>query len=203
MTLSRGEATQLLVDVGEGDRDAAGRLLAMVYDELRVVAETHLTGQHAKRTLEPTALVQEAYVRLIGERSLRWQDRSQFIAVAARAMRQILVFHALSRRSGGRGPADHRVALDEAVALFEARSINLTALDDALTRLEEVDRTQARIVEMRFFGGLSDKEIAQVCGIARREVAREWTMARAWLRRELSRRSAAPDSSEGGRFDLS
>ncbi|RJP36102.1 MAG: sigma-70 family RNA polymerase sigma factor, partial [Phycisphaerales bacterium] len=165
-----------------------------VYDELRAVAEVQLTGADARRTLEPTALVQEAYIRLLGQRTLRWQDRSQFIAVAARAMRQILVFHAISRRNAGRAHTDHRVALDEAVALFEARSIDLIALDEALTRLEEVDALQARIVELRFFGGLGDKEIAQVCGVPRRDVSREWTMARAWLRRELRPESASGDA---------
>ncbi len=197
MTLSRGEATQLLVDVNEGDRDAAGRLLALVYDELRAVAELQLTGAAARRTLEPTALVQEAYIRLIGQRTLRWQDRSQFIAVAARAMRQILVFHAISRRNAGRPHADHRVAMDEAVALFESRSIDLIALDDALTRLEELDALQARIVELRFFGGLGDREIAEACRVPRRDVSREWTMARAWLRRELRPGEAGGKSTDG------
>ncbi len=189
MTLSQGEATQLLLDVSDGDEDAAGRLLSLVYDELRVVAETCLTGEGADRTLEPTALVQEAYVRLVGQRTLRWQDRSHFIAVAARAMRQILVYHAMSRRAAGRHEreTDQKVALDEAVALYEAKSIDLISLDEALSSLADVDPLQSRIVELRFFGGLSVKEIAEVCSVSKRVVNREWTMARAWLRRELRR----------------
>lgn len=159
--------------------------MPQVYDELHALAERFLFHERPGHTLQPTALINEAYLRLSQQDEPSWNDRSHFVLIAARAMRQILVNHAIHRRAQKRGGGWREIALDEAVALFEEKSVDLVALDDALARLSQVDPDQARIVELRYFGGLGTEATAQALGMAVRTVEREWSMARAWLRREL------------------
>jgi RNA polymerase sigma factor (TIGR02999 family) len=183
------EVTQLLAALSGGDRDALNKLIPLVYDELRGLASRALRREHPGRTLATTALVHEAFIRLVDQRQVRWQDRNHFLAVAAQAMRRILVDHARARKAAKRGGGGPVVALDEAVAAAEERGGELTALDEALTRLGEIDPQQARVVELRFFGGLTIEETGEVTGVSPATVKRDWTMAKAWLRREVSGRS--------------
>jgi RNA polymerase sigma-70 factor, ECF subfamily len=169
-----------------GDSNAVNQLLPVVYEELRAVAEAQLRHERTGHTHQPTALVHEAYVRLVGDRGLEWNDRVHFLALAARSMRQILVNHALARRAAKRGGGAQRIELDDAVALFEQRSPDLVALDEALGTLATLDPRQAKLVELRFFGGLSVEDAANVLGLTKRTAEREWATARAWLRREVS-----------------
>jgi RNA polymerase sigma-70 factor, ECF subfamily len=182
------DVTKILADACEGDAAAAERLLPLVYEELRAIAARHLRQERAGHTLQPTALVHEAYMRLIDQNSVRWNGRSHFLAVAAMAMRRVLVNHARDRRRLKRGgPEMKRVPLDDAVGVLEERAGDLEALDAALTRLAAMDPQQARIVELRFFGGLTAPETAEAMGISERTVHREWSLARAWLRGEVTR----------------
>jgi len=182
------DVTKILADACEGDAAAAERLLPLVYEELRAIAASHLRQERVGHTLQPTALVHEAYMRLIDQNSVRWNGRSHFLAVAAMAMRRVLVNHARDRRRLKRGgPEMKRVPLDDAVGVLEERAGDLEALDAALTRLAAMDPQQARIVELRFFGGLTAPETAEAMGISERTVHREWSLARAWLRGEVTR----------------
>ncbi|MBK8268779.1 MAG: sigma-70 family RNA polymerase sigma factor [Planctomycetes bacterium] len=180
------EVTRLLTEIRQGDANAAERLLPLVYEELRTLAGRLMRSERTGHTLQPTALVHEAYLRLVGA-DVGWQGRSHFVGVAARAMRQILVNHALARRAekrgGGRTPVS--LELDDAVVAFESRSIDLIALDEALKKLGEVDPDQCRIVECRFFVGMTMIEIAELTERPLRSVEQDWSMARAWLRRQL------------------
>jgi RNA polymerase sigma-70 factor, ECF subfamily len=161
-------------------------LLPIVYEELRRLAAAYLRRERPGQTLQPTALVHEAYLRLMKDRPDRWQNRAHFCAIAAHSMRQILIERARARGAQKRGGAQPRVTLDEGlVAAGESPSIDLVALDDALTRLEGVDPDQARLVELRFFGGLTIEETAEAMNISPATVKRHWTVARAWLAREL------------------
>ena len=180
------EVTRLLSEIRQGDSNAAERLLPLVYEELRGLAGRLMRSERAGHTLQPTALVHEAYLRLVGA-DVGWQGRSHFIGVAARAMRQILVNHALARRAEKRGGGHSPVSLelDEAVSAFETRSIDLIALDEALKTLAEIDPDQCKIVECRFFAGLTMIEIANLTERPLRSVEQDWSMARAWLRRQL------------------
>lgn len=163
----------------------ARQLLPQVYDELHALAERYLFRERPDHTLQPTALINEAFLRLCEQDKSAWNDRSHFVLIAARAMRQILVNHAIHRQAQKRGGGWREVALDDAVAIFQEKSIDLIALDEALAKLAEVDADQARIVELRFFGGLGTEAAAEALGMSVRTVEREWSMARAWLRREL------------------
>lgn len=163
------------------------RLLPVVYDELRSLASMFLGHERANHTLQPTALVHEAYMRLIGQRSVGWKDRAQFFAAAATVMRRILVDHARAQKALKRGGGRAQTPLDEAVAVFEERAVDLVALDEALSRLAEMDERKARVVELRFFGGLTVAETAKVVDAPLRTVEREWTLAKAWLKAELLR----------------
>jgi RNA polymerase sigma factor (TIGR02999 family) len=179
--------TRLLASVADGDERAVDELLPLVYEQLHGLAERHLRGERPGHTLQPTALVHEVYLKLVGSPGARWRNRAHFVAIATRAMRQVLVTHALRRRTAKRGGRRNAVALDDAVALFEERSTDLLALDEALTKLAQIDAQQSRIVELRFFGGLTVAETAEVTGVPTRTVEREWTVARAWLRREIEK----------------
>lgn len=182
------DVTKILEKASEGDAAAAERLLPLVYEELRAIAARYLRQERAGHTLQPTALVHEAYVRLIDQTSVRWNGRSHFLAVAAIAMRRVLVNHARARRRLKRGGQEmKRVPLDDAVGVLEERAGDLEALDEALTKLAAMDPQQARIVELRFFGGLTAPETAEAMGISERTVHREWALARAWLRGEVTR----------------
>ena len=161
-------------------------LLPIAYDELRRLAAAYLRRERPGQTLQPTALVHEAYLRLRKDRPDRWQNRAHFCALAAHSMRQILIERARARAALKRGGAQPRVTLDEALAAGPSRSVDLLALDEALGRLERLDSKAARLVELRFFGGLTIEETADAMGISPATVKRHWTLARAWLARELA-----------------
>jgi RNA polymerase sigma factor (TIGR02999 family) len=179
--------TQLLEKFEPGDRHAGEQLFADVYAELRKLAAQYLRRERKSHTLQPTALVHEAYLKLVGQTRVDWRGRAHFLAFAAQAMRQILVDHARRHRAAKRGGNRHRIALDDNLVIESDRSADVLAIEDALTKLAKLDPRQAQMVELRFFGGLSIAEVAKVMGTSKRSVEREWTMVRAWLRRELSR----------------
>lgn len=179
------EVTSLLQRVSGGDHAAVEELLPLVYQELRTIAERYMRRERRDHTLQSTALVHEAYLRLIGSDENEWQNRAHFVGVAARAMRQILVEHARARATARRGGAWKRQALDDVVDLYESRACDLLVLDAAIAKLALIDETQSRVVEMRFFGGMSMDQIAESVGCPLRTLEREWNMARAWLRREV------------------
>jgi RNA polymerase sigma factor (TIGR02999 family) len=167
-----------------GQREAADRLFALVYPELRHLAAHYLRSERPDHTLQATALVHEAYLKL-ADQGTPWQNRAHFFGVASQIMRHILVDHARARRANKRGSGAVKVALDEVVSLSIAQTDQVLEVDEALTRLAKIDARQARIVEMRYFSGLSNEEVAAVLGVATRTVNRDWRMAQAWLRREL------------------
>jgi RNA polymerase sigma factor (TIGR02999 family) len=183
---SSGDVTRLLDAVSHGRADVLPELLPLVYDELRRLAASYLRRERADHTLQPTALVHEAYLKLVDQRLDRWQNRSHFFGIAAQAMRRILVDHARAHDAAKRGAGVERVTLDEHALLGESSSVDLIALDEALTRLATLDPRQARIVELRFFAGLEVDETARVLDVSPATVKRDWAMARAWLHRELA-----------------
>jgi RNA polymerase sigma factor (TIGR02999 family) len=190
-TLLQSQVTQLLLDWSDGDRAALDKLMPMVYQELRRLARYYMRRERAGHTLQTSALVNEAYLRLIDYKRMRWQDRAHFLAVAAQAMRRILIEHARSRQSARRGGAEARqVSLDEAAVLADEQAAEMIALDDALTSLAALDPRKSRVVELRYFGGLEIEETAEVLGISPATVKREWSTARLWLHREISRNAA-------------
>jgi RNA polymerase sigma factor (TIGR02999 family) len=178
--------TELLREWNAGRPDARDRLMQLVYDPLRAIAERHLDREREGHTLQPTALVHELYLRFAGQRHVEWNDRVHFFAVAAQVMRRILVDHARRKKSGKRGGAQPALTIDAALEVFEERDFDILALDLALDRLAEIFPQQARIVELRFYGGLTLDETAEALGISAATVSREWTMARAWLRRAMN-----------------
>jgi RNA polymerase sigma factor (TIGR02999 family) len=177
--------TQLLVDWSKGDETALQRLLPLVYEELRVQARRHLSGERPSHTLQPTALVHEVYLRLVDQRRVRWQNRAQFFAVAAQLMRRILVDHARARATAKRGGGTTRVSLSGTQAPPEVPEVDVIALDEALVRLAAMDAQQGRIVELRFFAGLTIPEIAEVIELSPATIKREWSMAKVWLYRAI------------------
>lgn len=180
------DVTQLLKDWTDGNKAALDRLLPAVYQELRRLAGQYLRRERVEHTLQATALVHEAYLRLIDQKNVQWQNRAHFYGVAAQMMRRILVDHARRHLSEKRGGRQQKLSLDDALELPEKRHWNLVALDDALTRLAEIDERKCRVVELRFFGGLSVEETAEVLDVAPATVMRDWAMAKAWLLREMS-----------------
>ena len=184
MESPKHRTTRVLRRLTDGDQEAASELLPMVYDELRRLAGAAMEGRGAQ-TLQPTALVHEAYLKLIDQES-PWEGRSHFLGVAAKAMRSILVDHARARSAAKRGGGRPRVPLDDALGWYEEQSIDLVALDDALAELGREDERLARVVELRFFGGLENAEIADVLGVSTPTVVRDWRLARAWLHRAMS-----------------
>lgn len=180
--------TQLLAEWGSGNEAARDELLPLVYDELRRLARDYLRRERPDHTLQPTALVHEAYLRLAGQGAVNWQGRAHFFGIAARLMRQILINHAEGRQAAKRGGAAQRLSLSAADQLAPESAVDLVALDEALKALETLDARQSRIVELRFFGGLTVEEIAEVLRVSPATIKREWSSARAWLRRELSRK---------------
>jgi RNA polymerase sigma factor (TIGR02999 family) len=181
---SGSEVTQLLRAWSAGGQDSAEKLIPLVYDQLRRMAAHHLRGERAHHTLQPTALVHEAYLRLVGQENLEWESRSHFFAIAAKTMRRILIEHARKQQYAKRGGGERPVSLEDAGELTTERSAELVALDDALEGLATVDPGKAAIVELRFFGGLSLTETAEVVGCSRATVARQWQIAKGWLYRE-------------------
>ncbi len=183
---SRDELTQILQDARGGDEAAANRLLPLVYDELRLLAGSYFRNQNSDHTLQPTALVHEAYVRLINSDTAAWNDRAHFFAVAATAMRQILIDHARRKGADKRGGNWKQVSMDDASDRADFGSnLDLLALDDAMQRLSEKSPRKAQVVELRVFGGLTCDETAAVLGISSKAAEADWYGARAWLRREL------------------
>jgi RNA polymerase sigma-70 factor (ECF subfamily) len=181
------EVTRLLVAWSSGDEAALEHLMPLVYDELRRLARRYMHSERPGHTLQTTALVNEAYLRLVHWRDVQWQNRAHFFAVSAQIMRRILVDFARSRDYAKRGGGAHQVSLDEAAIVPGGRGADLVALDEALNALAELDARQSRVVELRFFGGLSLEEIAEVLKVSVGTVRRDWSLARAWLHRELSR----------------
>jgi RNA polymerase sigma factor (TIGR02999 family) len=180
--------TELLVAWSEGRRDALDRLVPLLYEDLRRLAAGHMRHESPGHSLQATALVHEAYVRLIDQRQVHWRNRAHFFGVAAGMMRRILVDYARSRRADKRGGAWDRVTLVEDQVIGGAQEIDLLALHESLERLAAFDPRQARIVELRYFGGLTIEETAEVVGISEATVVRDWTIAKAWLRADLSAR---------------
>jgi len=178
--------TQLLVKWSDGDKAALGDLMPLVYDELRRLARSYLRRQRQSHTLQPTALVHEAYLRLIDQKSVSLQNRAQFFGLAAASMRSILVDHARRRRAAKRGGSQNTLSLNGAEGLIAKSDVDLVALDDALNALAAIKPEHSRVVELRFFGGLTIEEAAEVLGKSHATVERDWTFARSWLRRELS-----------------
>lgn len=175
----------MLVAWKRGDRKAVEALVPLIYPELHRMAERYMRKERPGHTLQPTAIVNEAYMRLAGRRGVAWQNRAHFFAAAAQSMRRILVEHARRRDARKRGGPGARHLLDTGVAA-EPRSVELIGLDDALTRLTELDGEQGRIVELRFFGGLTEEETAEVLNVSARTVHRKWLLAKAFLHRELA-----------------
>ena len=185
--MDSGDVTQLLVDYSNGKREALDVLTPLVYGELRNLAARYLRRARSDHTLQSTALVHEAYLRLIDQNQVRWQNRAHFFGVAAQMIRRILVDHARTKHAQKRGGNAQKLSLDEAIGLPEQRDLDIIALDDALKLLAELDAQQSKVIELRFFGGLSIEETAEALGISPATVKREWVTARAWLLRQLSR----------------
>ena len=179
--------TRLLAAWSDGDRSALDKLAPLVYEELRRLAHVHMRRERADHTLQTTALVNEAYLRLVDQRGVRWQNRAHFFAIAAQMMRRILIDHARKRAYAKRGGGAPMLPLEETAVLTDERAAELVALDEALGSLAQVDERKGRIVELRFFGGLSVEEVAEVVGVSPDTVTREWRRAKAWLIRELQK----------------
>lgn len=186
MSERENDVTVMLGAIGAGDASAPDKLLELVYDDLRKLAGAYLQSERSNHTLQATALVHEAYIRLVNWENVSWQNRAHFFAVAAQVMRRILVDHARNRNAGKRD-FGQKIALDEAVSFQHEKEVDLLALEDALVTLEKIDPRQAKIVELRFFGGLSIEETAHVLNISETTIKREWTFAKAWFQRELKR----------------
>ncbi len=178
--------TQLLVAWGDGDAAALDQLMPLVYEELHRLAHQYMSRERPGHTLQTSALLNEAYLRLVDQKNIHWQDRAHFFGIAARLMRQVLVDYARKRGYAKRGGDAHRVPLDEALIVSEERAADVVALDDALKSLAEIDPRQSQIVELRFFGGLSIEETAEVLAVSPGTVMRDWTLAKAWLRRAVT-----------------
>jgi RNA polymerase sigma-70 factor, ECF subfamily len=181
-----GQVTELLLQWSRGDNAAREALIPIVYNELRRLARHCLASQPRDQTMQSTALVHEAYLRLVGHTSVHWENRVHFFAVAAQLMRRILVDHARKRHAAKRGGNHLTLRLDDAIALPKKRELDLVALDDALNELAELDQRQSRIVELRFFGGLSIEDASQLLDLSPATVKREWATARTWLYEQMS-----------------
>lgn len=185
------DVTKLLLAWGEGQDQALEALIPIVHDELRRIARRYLANERSDHTLQPTALVNEMYLKLINVDRIEWQNRAHFLGVSARLMRQILVDHARRRQFQKRGGGSVRVALDDQL-VPSTETPDLLALDEALNGLAKIDARKVRVVELRFFGGLGIRDTAETLKISEETVNRDWRMAKAWLRRELERKSASP-----------
>ena len=183
------DVTELLLEAQDGNQEALDALLPLLYKELRRIAAVYLRGERRNHTLQPTALVHEAFMRLVPRRDLPWQSRAHFLNTAAQVMRRILVDHARERLAGKRGHLLATVALEDASPVAVEREVDLLALDEALERLAKKDPQLGRVVELRYFGGLTTKEAAEVLGLSTATVEREWATARSWLRLELQQRT--------------
>ena len=180
------EVTRLLLDWSNGNQAALNKLMPLVYDELRRLAHHYMSRERPGHTLQATALVNQAYLRLVEQKNVHWQNRAQFFAIAAQLMRRILVDHARSHQYVKRGGGARKVSLDEAAVVSQERAADVVALDDALVGLAAIDPQQSRIVELRFFGGLTVEETAEVLKLSPATIKREWSTAKAWLYHEIS-----------------
>jgi len=187
MTSSPQQVTELLHDWRHGDRQALDELMPLVYEELRRIAHRYMRRERPGQSMQTTALVNEAYLRLVGSAPVEWQDQAHFFAVAATVMRHLLVDRARARQYEKRGGGARQVSLDEAAAISPAQDLNLLALDEVLEKLAAIDERKSRLVELRYFGGLSAEEAAEVLGVSEITVKREWLKAKAWLYRELTK----------------
>ena len=185
-TPSPHEITQLLVDWSNGNQAALDKLYPLVYDELRRMARRYMSRERKDHTLQTTALINEAYLRLVEQRNVHWENRAHFFGISAQIMRRILIDHARRYHYSKRGGGAHKISLDEAAVVAKGRATELLSLDEALNSLAEIDPRRSRVVELRFFGGLDNDEIAAVLKISPNTVTRDWNMARAWLYQELS-----------------
>ncbi len=179
------DVTELLRYMSKGDEEAASKLIALVYKELRRLAESCMRHERKDHTLQPTALVHEAYLKLIAQRSVDWQSRAHFFGIAAQLMRRILIDHARGHLRDKRGGGEKPILLDETLVFAPERSLELIRLDGSLDRLAQIDARQSRIVELRFFAGLTVEEIAKALGISPKTVKRDWSVAKAWLHGDL------------------
>jgi RNA polymerase sigma factor (TIGR02999 family) len=189
-TPDQTDVTRLLLDLTKGDSNAVNQLMPMVYDELRRIAGAHLRRERPGHTLQSTALVHEAYIRLIDQHNVEWRNRAHFFAIASRMIRRILVDHARGVHAAKRGAGAPKLSLDEALGVPDGRDLDLVALDDAMETLAKIDPDQVRLIELRYFAGLTIEEAAEVMKISPATVSREWNTARAWLLRELVRGGA-------------
>jgi RNA polymerase sigma-70 factor (ECF subfamily) len=186
MTTSPQQVTQLLINWSNGDQAARDKLMPLVYDELHRLAHQYMKRESPGHTLQTSALVNEAFVKLVDQTDVRWQNRSHFFAIAAQLMRRILVDHARSRQTAKRGGGARPVSFDDALLVSDERSAEVVAVHEALERLAAFDSRKAQLVELRFFGGLSIDETAKVLGVSPGTVMRDWTLAKAWLHKEIS-----------------
>lgn len=186
-TPSPHNVTELLIAWGNGSQDALEHLFPLVYEELRRLAHRHMRRERPGHSLQTTAVAHEAYLRLIDQKHVQWQNRAHFFAIAAQMMRRILITHAQSHAYAKRGGGALKVSLDEAAILSKERAGELIALDEALTGLTAIDPRRSKVVELRFFGGLSNEEIAEVLKVSPNTVIRDWNVAKAWLYREMSK----------------
>jgi RNA polymerase sigma factor (TIGR02999 family) len=191
---SQGDVTSLLIAITKGDPAAEPKLIPLVYAELRKLAGHYMQQERPDHTLQATALVHEAYLRLVRQQEVNWQSKAHFFAIAGRVMRRILVDHARAHTRGKRGGRQQPVPLDQVPLFSEPQSEELLDLDRALTRFAEQYPRQSQIVEMRFFGGLPVEEIAEILNISEKTAKRDWSLARAWLHRELSRATKTDDA---------
>ena len=182
------EVTQLLIAWSNGEEDALEKLVPLIYDELRRIARRYMKREPAGHTLQTTALVNEAYLRLIEQKGMKWRNRAHFFAISAQLMRRILVSMARARHANKRGGEARQVSLDEALVISEERAAELVALDEAMNELAALDPRRSRVVELRYFGGLSVEETAEVLNISPETVMRDWKRAKAWLYTELNRK---------------
>jgi RNA polymerase sigma factor (TIGR02999 family) len=189
MRASEADVTGLLIEWSKGSEDAFGELISVVHRELHRLAREHMRRERPGHTLQPTALVNEAYIRLVDQKRAKWENRAQFFGVAAKMMRRILVDQARKRKAARRGGGAPPLPFDESIASSRGPAVNLPALDEALQQLEAIDPRQSRVVELKYFGGLSIEEIARVLDISPATVVREWATAKAWLGRELGKES--------------
>ncbi|MEP7340129.1 MAG: sigma-70 family RNA polymerase sigma factor [Acidobacteriota bacterium] len=180
------DITQLLLKWSDGDRSALDQLLPLVYNELRRLARSYLRRQAQQSVLQPTVLVHEAYLKLINQQHVSWQNRAQFFGLAAKIMRDLLVDHARRTQAAKRGGGDYSVSLTEADRVGQQKDFDLIALDEALDRLTKLEPRHSRVVEMKFFAGLTIEEIAEALKVSHATVERDWSLARAWLHREMS-----------------
>ena len=186
-TTSTSLITQRLVAWSDGDPQALDGLMQLVYKELRRLANHYLRSERSDHTLQPTALVHEAYIRLVGQNQVRWQNRAHFFGVAAQMMRRVLVDHARANCRAKRGGAAQKLSFDETINLYLRQDEQIVELDEALTRLREIDSRKSDVVELRYFGGMSVEETAEILGVSVNTVMRDWNMAKAWLYQELKK----------------